>query len=72
MVLLVSQVVAQEIDIRSSLPFDNDVVLALDLIIARRMDLTLPLPEVVPLGSAKDGCKLASECSRAINVLIEF
>ena len=67
-----NQVVAKEIDIRGSFRFHDEFALAVDLINARRVDLSPLLTDVVPLARAQDGFKLASDRSRAMKVQIAF
>ena len=67
-----NQVVAKEIDIRGSFRFHDEFALAVDLINARRVDLSPLLSDVVPLARAEDGFKLASDRSRAMKVQIAF
>ncbi len=67
-----NQVTAKEIEMRGSFRFHEEFALAVDLINARRVDLSPLLSAVVPLAEVEDGFKLASDRSQAMKVQIAF
>jgi L-idonate 5-dehydrogenase len=72
MALPMNQVTAKEIEMRGSFRFHEEFALAVDLINARRVDLSPLLSGVVPLAEAERGFQLANDRSQAMKVQIAF
>ena len=72
MALPMNQVTAKEIEMRGSFRFHEEFALAVDLINAKRVDLSPLLSGVVPLAEAERGFQLANDRSKAMKVQIAF
>ena len=72
MTLPMNQIVAKEVETRGSFRFHEEFALAVDLINAKRVDLSPLLSAVVPLAEAEAGFKLASDRAKAMKVQIAF
>ena len=72
MALPMNQVTAKEIEMRGSFRFHEEFALAVDLINAKRVDLSSLLSGTVPLAEAERGFQLANDRSKAMKVQIDF